>query len=244
VLAYLKDDVTEVFACFSHGEGRGSGAVNLALITLLPKKPDTLEVKDFRPISLIHNIPKLVAKVMACSLAPHVSDLVGSAFICRHDNFQLVKGTTRRLNGFGVGVVMFKLDITKDFNAVDWAFLLELLANMGFGECWLLMICAILSSATMKVLLNGASGDININMHGLQRGDPLSRMLFVKIMAVIKFMIQKVAAEGLLSDLVARGMHHRTSIFVDDVVNFQCSTCLDVATCAILVYDFSEALTC
>jgi hypothetical protein len=121
-LAYLKGDVTEVFACFLHGEGRGSGTVNLALITLLPKKPDTLEVKDFRPISLIHNIPKLVAKVLACNLAPHVPDLVGSAFICGrclHDNFQLVKGTTRRLNGFGVSVVMFKLDISKDFDTVD-----------------------------------------------------------------------------------------------------------------------------
>jgi hypothetical protein len=49
----------------------GFWAVNLALIALLSKKPDILVVKDFRRISLIHSVTKLVAKVLACS-SPHL----------------------------------------------------------------------------------------------------------------------------------------------------------------------------
>jgi hypothetical protein len=44
--------------------------LNSAFITLLPKKRDAVEVKDFRPISLIHSFAKLVIKVLANWLAP------------------------------------------------------------------------------------------------------------------------------------------------------------------------------
>ena len=67
--------------------------MNQALITLLPKSPDSSEVKDFRPISLIHSLANLVAKVCAYRLSSHMAKLAGphqSAFIkgrCLHDNF-------------------------------------------------------------------------------------------------------------------------------------------------------------
>jgi len=44
--------------------------LNTAFITLLPNKADATQVKDFRPISLIHSFAKLVAKAMANRLAP------------------------------------------------------------------------------------------------------------------------------------------------------------------------------
>ncbi|KAM0833253.1 hypothetical protein ACQ4PT_064373 [Festuca glaucescens] len=141
----------------------------------------------------------------------------------------------------GVSAVMFKLDVTKAFDTIDWAFLLEVLAKMGFGERWLSMIYAILSSAKTKVLLNGLPGDIINNKRGLPQGDPLPPMLFVKLMAVLNFMVQMVASEGFLLDLGARGLHHRSAIFADGVVTFLRPTCMDVATCAALVEDFREA---
>ncbi|KAM0853841.1 hypothetical protein ACQ4PT_050791 [Festuca glaucescens] len=117
-----------------------------------------------------------------------------------------LEGTARRLNGSGVSAVMFKLDITKAFDTIDWAFLLEVLAKMGFGERWLSTICAILSSTKTKILLNGVPGDIINNKRGLRQGDPLCPMLFVKLMAVLNFMVQKEASEGLLTDVGARGL--------------------------------------
>jgi len=44
--------------------------LNTAYVTLLPKKVDADEVKDFRPISLIHSFAKLVTKILANWLAP------------------------------------------------------------------------------------------------------------------------------------------------------------------------------
>ena len=50
-----------------------------ALISLLPKKTDllVLEVKDFRPVSLIDSLSKLLAKVLVISLALELLMIVG-----------------------------------------------------------------------------------------------------------------------------------------------------------------------
>lgn len=45
--------IQKLFLC----NGRGFGRLNQALITLIPKKPDACLVGNFRPISLVHNIP-------------------------------------------------------------------------------------------------------------------------------------------------------------------------------------------
>ena len=46
------------------GDTRGFAKMNKANIILIPKKADAEEIGDFRPISLIHNILKLFAKVL------------------------------------------------------------------------------------------------------------------------------------------------------------------------------------
>lgn len=52
--------------------------LNSAYITLIPKAPDALEVKDFRPISLIHSFAKIVTKVMASWLAKYLPTLIST----------------------------------------------------------------------------------------------------------------------------------------------------------------------
>jgi hypothetical protein len=42
------------------------GCLNTAYVTLIPKKEGAEEVKDFRPISLVHSFAKLITKVLGC----------------------------------------------------------------------------------------------------------------------------------------------------------------------------------
>jgi hypothetical protein len=39
--------------------------LNSAFITLLPKKEDASNIKDYRPISLVHSFAKLITKIQA-----------------------------------------------------------------------------------------------------------------------------------------------------------------------------------
>ena len=53
--------------------------LNSADVALIPKKDGADDITDFRPISLIHFIAKIISKVMSNRLAPHMNDLVSQA---------------------------------------------------------------------------------------------------------------------------------------------------------------------
>ena len=128
---------------------------------------------------------------------PSLVGLHKSAFMngrCMHDNFQLVQGTARRLHSRGTAAVMLKLDITKAFDTVDWAFLLEVLSRMEFGDHWLSIVCGLLSSASTRVLVNRVAGGYIANKRGLQQGVPLSSLLFIKVMPCLHYVMYSALA--------------------------------------------------
>ena len=117
----IKRDVMAVIAAIWCRKFQQFGRLNTAFVTLIPKKEGAEEVKDFRPISLVHSIAKLVTKLMANRLSQRLHDLVSlrqSAFIKGRfiqDNFMLVQQTARLLHQQGQPRVLLKLDITKAF---------------------------------------------------------------------------------------------------------------------------------
>jgi len=178
--------------------------LNSAYITLLPKKPDADLVKDFRPISLVHNFAKLVTKVLANRLAGRLDEMVSpnqSAFIKKRfiqDNFMMVQQTVKFLHNQKQPRILLKLDITKAFDSVSWAFLLEVLRKLGFGSRWRDLVCALLTSSSTQVLLNGTPGDFIQHKRGLRQGDPLSPMLFILVMDVLNWLVTRASEAGLL----------------------------------------------
>jgi hypothetical protein len=46
-------------------EGSIAKSINATFLTLIPKKSNANEVRDFRPIALVGSIYKIVAKVLA-----------------------------------------------------------------------------------------------------------------------------------------------------------------------------------
>ncbi len=60
----LKQDVMIVFHDF-YATRNFEKSINATFLALIPKKPGAQECKDFRPISLVTGIYKIVAKVLA-----------------------------------------------------------------------------------------------------------------------------------------------------------------------------------
>lgn len=222
----IKGDVMNVIYAFWSQDARSLHHLNDAVMILLQKKQQPVEIHDYRPISLIHSFSKLLTKCLGNRLARVLDSLVRcnqSAFIkgrCIQDNFRAVRLSCKALHVRKIPSVLLKIDNAKAFDSISWSFLLEVLQHMGFGRRWRNWISVILGTTSTKILLNGVPGRRICHAKGLRQGDPLSPMLFILVMEVINCMIRWLHDQGLLAQLGAVAGVQRVSLYADGVVLF------------------------
>lgn len=121
----IKHDIMVAFLKMFVEDGRGFGKLNKAHVVLIPKTPEALEVRDFRPISLPHSFSKLFAKVLAIRPRKSMHDIVNtnqSTFIKGHSihkNYLLVRQVARKIHASKVPGTFLKLDISRDFDSLS-----------------------------------------------------------------------------------------------------------------------------
>ena len=112
--------------------------------------------------------------------------------------------------------LFLKLDISKAFDSVGWAYLLEVLQQLGFGQRWRDWICMTLASSSSRVLLNGEPGTPFAHGKGLRQGDPVSPMLFILAIDPLQLMFRAASQAGILKPIRARMASCRVSLYADD----------------------------
>jgi hypothetical protein len=157
----IKVDIMHAINAFWSQDFRSLYHLNDAYMILLKKKKHAEEIRDYRPISLMHSFGKLLTKCMANWLARVLGALVHrnqSVFIkgwSIHDNFWDVQLSCKEIHRRRLTCVLLKIDVAKAFDSVSWVFLLEVLQHMGFGLRWRNWIAGILSTLSTKIMLNG-----------------------------------------------------------------------------------------
>lgn len=150
----IKHEIMAAIGAVNGGDYCKLYRLNSAFIVLIRKKEDPIHVGDYGPISLVHSFAKLLTKILANRLSPRLSEMVAtnqSAFIhgrCIHDNFVMVQHLTKLFHSRGQSRLLLKLDITKVFDSVSWAFLLEVLTHIGFGRRWRNLLANLLSTSS------------------------------------------------------------------------------------------------
>jgi hypothetical protein len=162
----IKVDLMRVIQLFGNLHAENLHWLNSANVVLLPKKEGAEQVADFRPISLIHGVAKIISKMLAIRLAPFMNDLVSNAqiaFIKKqsiHDNFLYVKNLATRFHKSRIPALLLKLDIRKAFDSISWEYMLDLLQRRGFPPRFRDWVAALFTTASSRVLLNGIAGTL------------------------------------------------------------------------------------
>ena len=182
----VKKDLLKVFKEFYH-IGIINGATNETYICLIPKKTNSSKLGDFRPISFVTSLYKIIVKVLSRRLREVMGDTISQsqgAFVFGRQILDVVlianeaveDYRSSRRKGF-----IFKIDFEKAYDHVEWPFLQFVLKKKGFKDRWRRWINGCLSSASFSIFVNGRPRGKFKGSGGLRHGDPLSPFLFTLV---------------------------------------------------------------
>nr|GEX61569.1 RNA-directed DNA polymerase, eukaryota, reverse transcriptase zinc-binding domain protein [Tanacetum cinerariifolium] len=153
----VKDAVT----CFFH-QGSFPKGGNYSFIILIPKTLNANIVKDYRPITLIRSMYKIISKIMANRLVVVLGGLVNEiqlAFVADKqilDDSFILNELVQRCKKKKKQSLVFKVDFRKAYESVRWDHLDNIMRKFGFGEKWCMRIQSSLRSSSGSVIMNGS----------------------------------------------------------------------------------------
>lgn len=120
----IKEELIQIVQLL-HLEEINLKEVNRANIIMIPKHETAEELKDYRPISIINLIPKIISKILATRLSKVLPDLVSMeqmAFIKGRqisENFVATREILQHTSYANKQAVFLKLDFTRAFDTLN-----------------------------------------------------------------------------------------------------------------------------
>ena len=226
----IEEDVMAFFANF-HSQCVFEKSLNATFLCLIPKKINAINIKDFRPISLVGSLYKLLSKVLAYRLRSVLDKLISNsqnAFVGGRqilDSILIANEFLESRLKIGIPGVIIKLDIKKAYDHVNWNALFYLMERIGFGEKWGWWMKACITTVHFSVLINGSPAGFFGSSRGFRQRDPLSPLLFLLVMDVLRTLLRRTEEGDFLKGFKASpnaqgGLQISHLLFANDTILF------------------------
>ena len=192
----------------------------LGIITLIPKgDKDKTFLKNWRPLTLLNSIYKMVSGVIAERIRPTLDTIIhgdqkgfvagryiGEAIRSTYDIMQWANENHR------VGLILL-IDFEKAYDSVSFAYIEKCLNFFNFGESIISWVSLLLNNFVSVINLCGnISNRFDIN-RGCRQGDPIASFLFIICIEIL--------AHKLRSDKDVKGFRignawHTLETYADD----------------------------
>ncbi|GJT68087.1 putative RNA-directed DNA polymerase [Tanacetum coccineum] len=223
----IQDDFIRCIKHFEISSHLGRGC-NPSFISFISKCKDPIDISDYRPISLIGCVHKIISKLLASRLACVIHKVISpnqTAFLSGRqilDGVVIANEIVNYAKQAGLNLLLFKVDFEKAFDSVNWNFLLYVMEKMGFGVKWRHWIKGCISSASVSVLINGSPSCEFTMERGLRQGDSLSPFLFLIVVEALQVLMLEACNLGIFKGIVVGDEQINVSLlqYADDALIF------------------------
>lgn len=201
---------------------------NSTILSLVPKFPGATKITDFRPISCLNTIYKVISRLLVKRLKPLLSTLILPSQTEFVKGRLLVENTTfagELVNGYhknkGSKKITIKVDIAKAFDTLSWEFLFSCLEGLQLPTRFLRQLRACICTSNFTVGYNGFVHGYFKGKRGIRQGDPLSPYLFVIAMNCLSHMLNRAERQNIFryhSNCSSTKLTHLS--FADDLLIF------------------------
>ena len=176
----MKNDFYEVDQA-SKQKGDLPNSMYTALIRLIFKnKGEKIDLKNWRPISLLNVDYKIIAKAVTNRLSKFMPHIIGEEQSCGvngrniHDNLSILRDVTDYVNIFNTRAALLSIDQEKAFDRVDRNYLFSVMEKMGLPVNLINWIKVLYTKTRSSVIVNNFIGESFEVKRGIRQGCPLS----------------------------------------------------------------------
>ncbi|VFQ65575.1 unnamed protein product [Cuscuta campestris] len=219
------------------------------LITLIPKDEAAITLDQLRPISLSTFFSKIISRILSDRFKLILPKLISQ----EQTAFQTGKNITEHVlltkemvhllsaNARG-GNCIIKLDLSKAFDKLSWAYLEGILTKFGFSRGTIHLLMGNLKATHFSVLVNGQPKGFFPMKCGVKQGDPLSPLLFIIALEGLSRFINHLHSTGQISHFSAgRTPTPSHLLYADDIILFTKADCRNLLRLKRMLSTFMNA---
>ncbi|KAJ4748330.1 RNA-directed DNA polymerase (reverse transcriptase)-related family protein [Rhynchospora pubera] len=223
--AFKEELVPEITATLNSALSLSSlSPLNSSIIALIPKTEGANQVKDFRPISIIHSMQRILSKILTVRFTPIFERLTSqnqTGFIRGRsitENFLSAQELIYFAQRTRTPMAIFKADIHKAFDTLSWEFTEHVLKALGFPSICVSWILNCVLRGTSRVIVNGIAGKPITLKRGVRQGDPISPYIFITAFDFLSKWISRLAQDGIFK--VPKPGVYPSLFYADDTIIF------------------------
>ena len=203
--------------------GELSSSQKQAIITLIEKGKDRLQLKNWRPISLINFDCKILSKALSLRIQKFLPDLINSnqsGFVQGRyigDSIRNIQDIMQYTKQRQLEGILLFVDFEKAFDSIEWKYLWKVLEKFNFGEGFIRWIKILYTNISSSIMNNGTTSGYFDLGRGVRQGDPLSPYLFI---LAIELLAIKIRENKDVKGFTIKHTEYKLTMFADDMTIF------------------------
>jgi len=215
-----------VMKAYDHSLNTGQLSINQrqGIISVIPKgNKDTTRLKNWRPITLLNQDYKYLAKCLAdrCkNILPSIINYDQSGFVPGRvigSNIIRVQDLINQCRETNTKALLMCIDYEKAFDSIEWCFVFRALEYFNFPKQYIEWIKTFYNNINTCTINNGNISEFFNPERGVRQGCPLSPILFVISVELLAIEVRK---NGKIRGIKGKLGEHKISQFADDTTFF------------------------